>query len=216
MSRKGRKIADHIFEREGVRVVVPLRLFEEADGRVLFTAIDHKHKLDLYDSDIGKLKSRVDEVLVRVLGINLEVYVVVKVVTCGESAEDPLRERAVSFVPFLALLGVWRGEKVHAVIPADKVDENCVWRGDTSALEWLPGWPESSVRVAQPNGMIKTMCVLRATPEVLRAVRQFSGALSSFASELHDQFAPAEVKKFLVKVLGAQTTKAFDFGEGGR
>jgi hypothetical protein len=207
---KGKKIAEHVFNREGVQVTVPIKMVTSQHGRTTFEAKHEEYGLSIDDTDIDRLKGRIDEALVKVLGINLEVNILIRI--GSKEPEGTYVGQEVSFCPTLVLLGVVDGKRKHALIKPEDVDDNCVWRGVTAELCWRDGWLDSVQRLEQGDE-IKTTCLLRATKDTVKAVKAFAEVLGKFVKEMHQNFSQPEVIKFLVMVLGARKSKAFDFGE---
>jgi len=208
MSTRGKKILDIDWEKDGVKIKVPVKTFERRNRatdkpEMYFRATFGEAGLDVESTDINVIRQQVTEKLDTWYTVDWKLYMMVEV--GGGRSKNDNSSISVSFeTEFYAIGTDSRGRVLRIVIPkpTDFTDQKNFrrWWGRTP----MEGMPDTGGKIKDNFGHLNptTRSLVPATPENVAAADNFKVALEALLDKMHHHFAPERVEAILARGAG--------------
>ena len=208
MSTRGKKILDIDWEKDGVKVKVPVKTFERENRttgkpEMYFRATFGEADLDVESTDINVIRQQVTEKLDAWYTVDWKLYMMVTV--NGGRAKNDGSKIEVSFeTEFYAIGTDSRGKVLRLAIPEPKdftsQKDFKRWWGRTP----MEGMPDTGEKIKDNFDHYNptTRSLVPATPENVAAADNFKKALEALLGKMHHHFAPERVAAILAKGAG--------------
>lgn len=205
MNSRGKKVLDIEWEREGIKLKIPVRAhmvrdYGKSEDVMTFKANSEDPPVRVENSDINVVRKSVIAELDAWYSVAWEVWFMV---TISGGREGQKGGFDIDFgMTFYAIGKDVRGTTRHMTIPRperfDKPKERLTrWGGETPQ----DGMPETgeSLDGYSYHSPKKTKALVRATPENVKAADGFIEAMEALLGKMHHHFSPKRIEKLLAK-----------------
>lgn len=212
MSRRGKKVLDIEWGKDGSKVKVPVKAFTvghyESEKQMTFRAEFKEAGIDVEGTDINVVRAEVVKKLEAWFSIDWELYFLV-VVEGGEKGNRGTRFEVLFRVDFYVIGKDVRGVSRYMMIP--RPDDIANWKTarDGGPTRWSgenvhEGTPKTGGRIEPKYSYgrreVRTQSLVLATPENVAAADRFVVAMQGLLDKMHDHFAPDKIEKMLTRI----------------
>lgn len=205
MNRRGKKVLDIEWEREGIKLKIPVRAhmvrdYGKSEDVMTFKADREDPPIHVENSDINVVRKAVLAELDAWYSITWEAWFMV---TISGGSRGQAGGFEVNFgMTFYAIGKDVRGTTRHMTIPRperfDKPNERLTkWGGETPK----DGMPETGENLKGDSyySRSRTKALVKATLENVKAADSFIEAMEALLGKMHHHFSPERIEKLLAK-----------------
>lgn len=217
MRKRGKKILDIKWEKDGVKLKIPVHAVTDYDSDkcedvMRFTASRENPPIDVQNTDINVVRKAVLSALNDWYSVRWEIWMMVTI-SGGWTSQGFRGEgcKVICETEFYAIGEDVRGKTRHMRIPKpkqfDKLDKEPMrWSGSMP----MDGLPETGEELDGHFDGNETKSLVRATVENVSAAEGFVEAMEKLLAKMHHHFSPKRIEKLLAKsgqLLLGQVTK---------
>lgn len=209
---RGKQCAVIQWEKDGRHVTVPIRIVTEKDyhgtktAKMTFVAACDDPQLHFEDTDIDQLREKVVKELDRLISIQWEMHVLVRIFSPRPNTGRYMPSASIGLrYEYVAIGTHTDGSIVHLFVPDSPGMEQGKWDGSRwSSTKPAPGLPTTG-EVVDPWEGSQMHCLLKAMPENIVALNNFLKAIETLTEQMHKHFHPDLVGALLKKLVQPPT-----------
>lgn len=209
MRRRGKKLLDIEWERQGVKLKIPVRAVTEHDDdkheEVMSFYVSHENPpIQVSDTDINVVRKAVLAELDAWYSVDWEIWLMIRISGAKVLGGHQAGEMDIGFqTEFYAIGKDVRGKTRHMRIPKperfDKPNKNPMRWGGSTPMDGLPDTGEKMGRLDRRSSGGWTKSLVKATPANVAAADSFIEAMDALLEKMHHHFSPKRVEKLLAK-----------------
>ncbi len=208
MRKRGKKLLDIEWKKQGVSLKIPVRAVTEYDHDkredVMSFYVDHEDpQIKVHDTDINVVRKAVLSKIDAWYSVDWEIWLMVRVAGEKGPGDEQVGEVYIKFeMEFFAIGKDVRGKTLHVTIPRPERFDKPIGKPKIEPVRFGGHQPKDGLPSTGKNreyGYCYTQALVRATPENVKAADSFVDAMGALLEKMHHHFHPKRIEKLLGK-----------------